>query len=178
MRRSGYPAVRFLRGCLPIKYYNVCCRRGHREPLQSRVTEVKRDKELWADGKNKQGAPDTSSCYLSPLEQLRFATWTQGPITLPAAATLNRGIQISCSKIANNYLFIGRWGEEKKGLSKGSGGCWWIEALVRSQQQETADTRVSFYTPASWDASTTRFQAWPHGREQTPPWKGMQITRL
>jgi len=86
-------------------------------------------------GKTNRGAPDTSSGYLSPLEQLRFATWTRGPITLPAAATLNRGIQISCSKIANNYLFIGRWGvqveeeeeAEETGLVEGGwgngGGC-------------------------------------------------------
>lgn len=30
-------------------------------------------------------------------------------ITLPAAATLNRAIQISCPKMASNYLFIGGW---------------------------------------------------------------------
>ena len=65
--------------------------------------------------------PDTSSCYLSPLEQLRFATRTRAPITLPDAATLNRGIQISCSKIANNYLFISRWGGEEKGPGGGGG---------------------------------------------------------
>lgn len=38
-------------------------------------------------------------------------------------------------------------------------------------QQETADTRVSLYAPASRDARTTRFQAWPHSPEQTPPRK-------
>ncbi|TNN63685.1 hypothetical protein EYF80_026103 [Liparis tanakae] len=39
---------------------------------------------------------------------LRFTAWALSPITLPAAATLNGAIQISCPKMANNYLFIGR----------------------------------------------------------------------
>lgn len=50
--------------------------------------------------------------------------------------------------MANNYLFIGRWGEEgwagavQKGWLMNRGPC---EKL----QQETADTRVSFYAAAS-----------------------------
>lgn len=59
--------------------------------------------------------PNTSSSYLSPLEQLRSVAWALSPITLPSAPTLNRAIQISCTKMANNYLFIGRWGEEGVG---------------------------------------------------------------
>lgn len=43
-------------------------------------------------------------------------------------------------------------------------------------RQETADTGVSLYAPASRDARTTRFQAWPHSPVRTLPQKGMQIT--
>lgn len=119
--------------------------------------------------------PNTSSGYLSPLEQLRSTAWALSPITLPAAATLNRTVQISCPKMANNYLFIGRWGED--GVGRGS-----VEGLLKNRgpcqklQQETADTRVSFYTPASPRCQDNKVSSLAPQPGADTPWKGMQIT--
>lgn len=119
--------------------------------------------------------PNTSSSYLSPVEQLRSTAWAMSPITLPAAATLNRAVQISCPKMANNYLFIGRWGEEgwagavQKGLLMNRGSC-------QTLQQETADTRVSLYAPASPRCQDNKVSSLAPQPSADTPQKGMQIT--
>lgn len=163
---SGYPPAQIFQACLPIKYYNVWWSAGHRQPLESCLSELRGITSPEPTCKINRGAagpPNTSSSYLSPLEQSRSAAWALGLITLPAAATLKRAIQISCPKMANNYLFIGRWGEE--GWCKRP--CWWIGALVKcySRKQLTQGYPVTRLPP--WDARTTRFQAWPRCTEQT-----------
>lgn len=141
--------ARIFQACLPIKYYNVWWSVGQKAPLESGL-QLKRDNEHKDQVKNKQrwNRPPTP-VRVTFLFWNSYAPQPRPPsmITLPAAATLNRAIQISCPKMASNYLFIGRWGGG--GLQPCRGAQWWIEALVKchSRKQLTQEDPFTCLPP-------------------------------
>lgn len=169
MSGSGYPLAQIFQACLPIKYYNVWWSAGHRQPSESQLSGLRgitSPEPMWKINRGAARPPNTSSGYLSPLELLCSAAWALSLITLPAAAILKRAIQISCPKMVNNYLFIGRWGEEG-GSGQCRGPCWWIGALVKRYSRKQLTQEYPFTRLPPWDARTTRVQAWPRRTEQT-----------
>lgn len=113
---------------------------------------------------------NTSSGYLSLLEQLRSTAWAWGPITLPAPATLHRAIQISCPKIANNYLFIGRWGRRGK-LGQCRGASWWIETLVKSCSRKQLTQEYPLHGCLTRCQGNKVSSLAPQPRADTPEWR-------
>lgn len=104
----------------------VKCRpdRALREP----PLRAKRDNEPLAHVKNKQRCWGPQHQFRLPFSSETVTLHSLRPDHLTYCCHINRAIQISCTKIANNYLFIGRWGEE--GQRKGAS--WWMGALVKS----------------------------------------------